>query len=152
MLRVVAVRPSDGPVPLLQSDEDSGMAVPSPTPRRSLPACSSPVRCSLLGPPDCLTWSGSSYRGGGCSAQPVCARRERPSPPARRPSAGEMPPPHPTLSPPRGEGRVRGEPVRVLFGGGHAPAAFWIHAKGTKARKQDFSSSLSPLCLCGSVS
>ena len=35
-LPVVAVRTSDGALPLLQSDEDSGTAVPSPTPQRSV--------------------------------------------------------------------------------------------------------------------
>src|SRR5262249_15111574 len=43
------------------------------------------------------------------------------------------------LAPPRGEGRVRGGPVRVLLGGGHAPAASWIHAIGTKAQFEPFS-------------
>ena len=36
MLWVVAVRRSDGTLSLLQSDEDSGTANPSPTPRRSV--------------------------------------------------------------------------------------------------------------------
>src|SRR5437867_13259571 len=77
-LRVAAVRTPDGALPLLRSDEDSGTADPSPTPQRSLAG----LLVRLSGEPHsaCLLFS-----------EVVCGTMTRPSSPARRPSAGEMP-------------------------------------------------------------